>query len=342
MMWRALVLAVCIAIVSAGAARAQAALAAEDTEIAQAKELFLANRLIEALEALDDKTLAQSGKANLLAGLIHLYRPHAEHDAVKRYLERAGELGIAHAYAIVGNLILDEACADCSAHAIVYYERALELEDDPGARFGIALALEEQGRRTESLQMFESLLSDRVPQFWRMWAASFVGGLMLRKDPRRGEMLLTRAAAADFPEAQAFLGFFLLQEGRETEGEMWLTRAVAHRSEIGMEWHRTLDRERQGEVTRNAVAYLLDRSRSLDDTDFGRGAEWCARSGRMDLFCLPFALTHHRDCDLHDKSRELLEVVEFERSGVYQACRSLELYGRPVPEKPFAWPQVRE
>jgi hypothetical protein len=102
MMWRALVAAGCIAIVLAGIARAQAALAAEDTAIAQAKQLFLANRLKEALEALDQQTLARSAEANLLAGLIHLYRPHADHDAAKRYLERAGELGIAHAYAIVG------------------------------------------------------------------------------------------------------------------------------------------------------------------------------------------------------------------------------------------------
>jgi tetratricopeptide (TPR) repeat protein len=342
MMWRALVLAVCTSVLLAGSTRPQAAIAAEDTAIAQAKDLFLANRLTEALEALDDGTLAHSGKANLLAGLIHLYRPHADHDAAIRYLEHAGELGIAHAYAIVGNLILEEGCANCSAHAIVYYERALELEDDPGARFGIALALEEQGRRTESLQMFESLLSDRVPQFWRMWAASFVGGLVLRKDPGRGEMLLTMAATADFPEAQAFLGFFLLQEGREAEGEMWLTRAVAHRSELVMEWYGTLSYERQADVLLHSSMYLLELIQNKANTEFMLAAEWCERLERMDLVCLSHAVIDHQECRLDEDSGELLKLQDFEHSAVYRACRSREHYGRPLPEKLGAWPRLAE
>jgi tetratricopeptide (TPR) repeat protein len=133
-----------------------------DAQVAEASDLFLANRLIEALAALDE-TFARSGKASLLAGLIHLYRARIDYDEAKRHLERAGALGIAHAYAISGNLTYDEGCALCPAQAIAFYRRALELADDPAARFGIAFALEEQGNRTESLQRFEERASLRAP-----------------------------------------------------------------------------------------------------------------------------------------------------------------------------------
>ena len=60
-----------------------AASAAVESQIIAATRLFLADHLAEALEALDDQTLAQSGKANLLAGLIHLYQPDVDRDAAQ-------------------------------------------------------------------------------------------------------------------------------------------------------------------------------------------------------------------------------------------------------------------
>jgi TPR repeat protein len=202
-----------------------------EADIVEAKDLFLANRLMEALDALDERTLARSGEANLLAGLIHLYRPRADLEAAKRHFARAGTLGIGHAFAILGTLIFNEGCSDCVVRAAAYYKRALEWGDDPAARFGLALALEEQGRRAESLKAFEELLAEEgTPRFWRIWAASFVSGMINKSDPRRGEMLLSMAATAGFPEAQAYLGLYLLHERRDAEAEVWLRR-IGRRSE---------------------------------------------------------------------------------------------------------------
>jgi hypothetical protein len=68
--------ALCAALVLSGLETTSAAdrSLSMDDRIAQAKDLFLADRLTEALDALDERTLERSGEANLLAGLIHLYR----------------------------------------------------------------------------------------------------------------------------------------------------------------------------------------------------------------------------------------------------------------------------
>ena len=313
-----------------------------DAQIAQARDLFLADRLMEALDALDEQTLAQSGEANLLAGLIHLYRLPIDGAAAKLHFERAGALGVGHAFAILGHITIEEGCPDCPARAAVYYKRALEWGDSAEARFGLALALAEQDRMAEALAGFEALLSEETPQYWRLWAASFAGTMLLESDPYRGEAILLTSAAAGFPDAQAALGFFLLHKRRDAEAKLWLTRAVANRSEIGMEWYQTLDPDRAGEVKLDSVRYLLERVRTEKETEFARAADWCARSGRMDLTCLPHAFAHHQECMLGEASRELLEVREFDHSAVYRACRSRELYGRPLPEKPGAWPRLAE
>ena len=54
--------------------------AIDELVIARAVELFLANRQYEALQTLAPETLERSGKANLLAGLIYLNRPHENPD----------------------------------------------------------------------------------------------------------------------------------------------------------------------------------------------------------------------------------------------------------------------
>src|SRR5437773_2543550 len=73
--------------------------AIDEPAVARAVELFLANRQYEALQALAPETLERSGKANLLAGLIYLNRPHENPDKARPYFERAGRLGVSHAYA---------------------------------------------------------------------------------------------------------------------------------------------------------------------------------------------------------------------------------------------------
>jgi hypothetical protein len=134
----------------------------------------------------------------------------------------------------------------------------------------------------------------------------------------------------------------LLHEGRDAEAEVWLSRSVAHRSEIGMQWYQTLPWERQGEVLLYTSGYLLDLARSETNKEFALAVEWCGRTGRIDMICLSRALAHHEDCTLGDPSSAVLKVQDFDHSAVCRACRSRELYGHPLPEKPGAWPRVKE
>ena len=121
--------------------------AIDEPAIARTVELFLANRQYEALQALDPETLERSGKANLLAGLIYLNRPHENPDKARPYFERAGQLGVSHAYAALGNLILGDDCADCPVRAAKLLSQALADHDDPDARLGLALDWIELGKK---------------------------------------------------------------------------------------------------------------------------------------------------------------------------------------------------
>ena len=70
---RRLILAICIGLASLGIGRAEILPNGDrhsENALAQARDLFLANRLSEALRTLDEQTLARSAKANLLAGLM--------------------------------------------------------------------------------------------------------------------------------------------------------------------------------------------------------------------------------------------------------------------------------
>jgi tetratricopeptide (TPR) repeat protein len=256
---------------------------------------------MEALDALDEQTLAQSGKANLLAGLIHLYRPRADLEAAKLHFERAGALGIGHAFAILGHITIEEGCPDCPARAAVYYKRALEWGDSAEARFGLALALAEQDRMAEALAGFEALLSEETPQYWRLWAASFAGTMLLESDPYRGEAILLTSAAAGFPDAQAALGFFA---ARDDAAKSWLTRAVANRLNRRRRYQ-TLTNERAKEagliVLRvNGKGYI---SHAAD----------CAHARPYGSNCLPHAFAHHQNACLA-KLRELLgQIPPFRR-----------------------------
>lgn len=216
--------------------------------VARALDFFLANRLSEALQALDPETFERSGKANFLSGLIHLYRPREDREKARAHLERAGTLGIGHAYTILGHLTLDDGCAGCQAQAAVWYERALERREDPDAQLGRAIVLNALGDRRSALAEFDRLLAATTPLYVRVWAAAFAAGLLLEQNPSRAKALLRFAALQGHAEAQAMLGLLFLREGQDVEAETWLAHAVGQRAELAMEWYWAQSVEKQLEV----------------------------------------------------------------------------------------------
>jgi len=315
--------------------------ATDQPVIARAVELFLANRQYEALQALPPETLERSGKVNLLAGLIYLNRPHENPDKARPYLERAGRLGVSHAYAVLGNLILGDDCADCPVSAAKLLSQALAGHDDPDARLGLALAWTELGKKESAQPEFDRLLEDPTPLDIRVLAASFAGAFRLETDPKRAEELLLFAALQGSAGAQQILGLWYVREGRKAEAEMWLARAVGQRAELAMKWYRAQPRSTQVEIVQRSINELVQMSETGENTYFAKAARWCRRSGAIDLLCLPHAAEHHDTCSLTQETLDLLGIKDFESSPAYNSCRLRQRYGNPLPEKPRTWPLLR-
>ena len=325
-MWRALVAAGCIAIALAGAARAQTAPATGiDTHVVEAKELFLANRLTEALQALDEQTLVRTAEANLLAGLIHLYRPPGGGEAAKLHFERAGALGIAHAYTMLGNMALDEGCADCAARALSHFERALGSGHDAEASFGLALALYRTGREEAAQKQLTDLLSAARQTQIRVLAASMLGAMLLKQEPDTAEDLLLLAAAEGEPTAQAGLGFIRLRQGRADEAEHWLARALALRSRLARSWYDSQPSERQFRLLAESAVYLK-RLREQPPPYLSDAISWCRRLSAVDSFCLSHASEQHQVCTITLGTATALQIDDFPASDVYHACRLRERF----------------
>jgi TPR repeat protein len=316
--------------------------AIDELVIARAVELFLANRQYEALQALAPETLERSGKANLLAGLIYLNRPHENPDKARPYFERAGRLGVSHAYAALGNLILGDDCADCPVRAAKLLSQALADHDDPDARLGLALAWIELGKKQSAQAEFDRLLEDPTPLYIRVLAASFAGAFRVESDPKRAEELLLFAASQGSAGAQEILGLWYLREGRKSEAESWLARAVGQRAELAMKWYRAQSRSMQIEIVQQSINELVQMSGTGQNTYFAKAARWCRRSGAIDLLCLPDAAEHHDACSLTQETLDLLGIKDFESSPAYNSCRLRERYGNPLPEKPQTWPLLRD
>ena len=310
--------------------------------IARAVELFLANRQYEALQALAPETLERSGKANLLAGLIYLNRPHENPDKARPYFERAGRLGVSHAYAALGNLILGDDCADCPVRAAKLLSQALADHDDPDARLGLALAWLELGKKQSAQAEFDRLLEDPTPLYIRVLAASFAGAFRVESDPKRAEELLLFAASQGSAGAQEILGLWYLREGRKSEAESWLARAVGQRAELAMKWYRAQSRSMQIEIVQQSINELVQMSGTGQNTYFAKAARWCRRSGAIDLLCLPYAAENYDACSLTQETLDLLGIKDFESSPAYDSCRLRERYGNPLPEKPQKWPLLRD
>jgi TPR repeat protein len=320
---------ICLVVALVGPAPAQTAPATGmDAQIAEARNLFLANRLTEALDALDDRTLAQSGKANLLAGLIHLLGPDIDHDAAKMHLERAGNLGVGHAYSILGNIIFDEGCSTCIATAEGWYSRALGLGDNIPALFGRAVARLDD-RREDAIRDFEVVFARAPKSFYGVFAATFLGGLLIKENPQRAEELLLHAAAQGMPEAQEALGLLLLQQ-RRSEAEKWLALAVAQRMDLARRWYSRQSTDRHLELLHQSSIELVIMARQ-EKTMFGAAARWCRTPrGTFELVCLAHAIEGYRECGLSEESAALLSIRDFESSAVYGACRARMLPGPPL------------
>ena len=316
--------------------------AIDEPAIARSVELFLANRQVEALQALDPETLERSGKANLLTGLIYLNRPHENQEKARPYFERAGRLGVSHAYAALGNQILGDDCADCPVQAAKLFSQALADHDDPDARLGLALAWTELGKNDSAQAEFDHLLEDPTPLYVRVLAASFAGALRIKQDPNRAEELLLFAALQGSAGAQQILGLWYLREGRKAEAEMWLARAVGQRAELAMKWYRAQPHSMQIEMVQRSVTELLQMAGTGENTYFAKAARWCRRSGAIDLLCLPHAAEHHDACSLTQETLDLLGIKDFESSPAYTSCRLREQFGNPLPEKPQTWPLLRD
>jgi hypothetical protein len=305
-----------------------AAPAAVESQISAATRLFVANHLAQALEALDDQTLAQSGKANLLAGLIHLYQPDVDRDAAKQYLERAGALGIGHGYAILGNLVSDEDRSGCLDSAEAWYSRALELGDSITAQFGRAVARLDDNREG-AIRDLEAVFARSPSSSYGVFAATFLAGLLIEENPQRAEELLLHAAAQGMPEAQEALGLLLLQQ-RRSEAEKWLALAVAQRMELATRWYSRQSTDRQLEILRQSSIEIVIIARQ-EKTIFGAAARWCRTpSGIFNLVCLAHAMEGDRECGLSEESAALLSIRDFESSPVYGACRASMLPGTPL------------
>jgi TPR repeat protein len=294
--------------------------------------LFLANRLVEALDALAEQTLEQSGEANLLAGLIYLYHPQIDGEAAKLHFERAGALGIAHAYTILGNMALDEGCTDCAARALLHFARALESGHDAEASFGLALALYKTGGEEAAQKQLTDLLSAATPTPIRVLATSMLGAMLLKQEPNRAEELLLSAASEGEPAAQAGLGLILLRRGRAAEAEDWLARAVALRSELARSWYDSQPSDRQFRILVESSTYLKH-LREQPTPYLSDAISWCARLSTADFHCLTHASEQHHVCTITLGTAIALQINHFPGSDVYHACRLRERFGAP-PEGP--------
>jgi tetratricopeptide (TPR) repeat protein len=249
--------------------------AIDEPAVARAVELFLANRQYEALQALAPETLERSGKANLLAGLIYLNRPHENPDKARPCFERAGRLGVSHAYAALGNLILGDDCADCPVKAAKLFSQALADHNDPDARLGLALAWTELGKMDSAQAEFDHLLDATTPLYVRVLAASFAGALRIKQDPNRAEELLLFAAWQGSAGAQEILGLWYLREGRKSEAESWLARAMGQRAEHAMKWYRAQSTSTQLEIVERSITELVQMAGTGENTYFAK-ASWRA------------------------------------------------------------------
>ena len=324
----------CAALVLSGletTAAADRSLSMED-RIAQAKDLFLADRLMEALDALDERTLERSGEANLLAGLIRLYRRPIDGAAAKLHFERAGALGVAHGYTILGNMALDEDCADCATRALSHFTRTLDDGHDVEASLGLALALYRTGREEAAKNQLAVLVSVETPTLIRVLSAALLGAMLLKLEPMRAEDLLRLAASEGEHTAQAALGLILLRRGRVTEADYWLARALALRSERARSWYDSQPFHRQYGILGESAKYLHELAKR-PTAYLSDAISWCARSRFADSDCLTHAFEHHNNCTITLGTSAALHIEHFSTSTVYHACRLSERFGT-LPEGP--------
>jgi TPR repeat protein len=249
---------------------------------------------------------------------------------------------VSHAYAALGNLILGDDCVDCPVMATKLLSQALADHDDPDARLGLAFAWIDLGEKESAQAEFDRLLEDPTPLYIRVLAASLAGAFRLESDPNRAEELLLFAARQGSAGAQEILGLWYLREGRKSEAESWLTRAVGQGAELAMKWYRAQPRSTQIEIVQQSINELVQMSGTDKNTYFAKAARWCRRSGAIDLLCLPHAAEHHDACSLTQETLDLLGIKDFESSPAYNSCRLRERYGNPLPEKPTTWPLLRD
>jgi len=138
--------------------------------------------------------------------------------------------------------------------------------------------------------------------------------LRIKQDPNRAEELLLFAAWQGSASAQEILGLWYLREGRKSEAESWLVRAMGQRAEHAMQWYRAQSTSTQIEIVERSITELVQMAGTGENTYFAKAARWCRRSGAIDLLCLPHAAEHHDACSLTQETLDLLGIKDFESS----------------------------
>ena len=135
--------------------------------------------------------------------------------------------------------------------------------------------------------------------------------------------LYTLAANQGYAEAQFRLGM-IQANTNGPDAEQWVAMAALQGNR---EAKRSLEvfEESELKVWRHAGVVELQKIAQDRSTALGAAAEWCEWSGRHDPDCRLTALEHHIDCMIPSSLRMTLQIVDWERTGVYGACRSRRL-----------------